>query len=81
MAIVTYNSIMIKAKEQIKSMLALRDITLKSLANMISEKTGKNCSYGALSKKINRGTIDYNEVMFIAEILNFKIHFEDMEQV
>lgn len=71
----------IKAKEQIKSMLALRDITLKNLAGLISERTGKDCSYGALSKRINRGTIDYNEVLFIAELLNFKIHFEDMEQV
>ena len=71
----------IKAKEQIKSLLALRDLNIKELAKIISEKTGKPCSYGALLKRISRGTIDYNEVVFITEILNYKIKFEDLEDI
>lgn len=70
----------IKAKEQVKSLLALRDLNIKQLSKLIEEKTGEEYSYQALQKRIKRGLMTYNEVIFIAEILNFKIHFEDLEQ-
>ena len=65
----------IKAKEQIKAMTALKGITLTKLAELISNKTKENYSVSSLSQKLGRGTIPYNEVMMIADILGFKVSY------
>ena len=79
--IIKYNRGMtIEAKEQIKSLLALRGLTLKKLAQMITEKTGQSCSSASLSNKFSRGTMSYHEVVLIAEILGFEILFNDIEK-
>lgn len=70
----------IEAKEQIKALLALRGITLKKLAQLISEKTGKNCSPASISNKFSRGTMSYHEVVSIAEMLGFEVSFTDTEK-
>lgn len=76
-----YNrNMIIEAKEQIKSLLALRGYTLKKLAQMITEKTGQNCSPASLSNKFSRGTMSYHEVAMIAELLGFEISFNDVEK-
>ena len=67
---------MLKAREQIKSLLAMRAMTLKNLAELITQKSGKTCSLSALSNKLRRGTITYNEVMLIVEYLGFKISYD-----
>ena len=66
----------IKAKEQIKSLIALKGITMTQLSELISNKTQKKYSVSSLSQKLNRGSIPYNEVMMIADILGFKISYE-----
>ncbi|MBQ8460656.1 hypothetical protein IJ541_11240 [bacterium] len=66
----------LNAREQVKALLAMKAMTLKKLAELISEKTGKKCSLSALSNKLRRGTITYNEVMRIAEYLGFKISYD-----
>ena len=65
----------LQVKEQIKTLLAQEDLKLKDLAEMISQKTGKNCSPDSLSHKLRRGSLTYNEVLVIAEILGYKIEF------
>lgn len=65
----------IKAKEQIKSLIALKGMNLTQLANLLTTKTGKKYTLDSLSKKLNRGTIPYNEVMMIADILGFKVSY------
>lgn len=66
----------IEAREQVKSLLAIKCITLKKLAEIITEKTGKICTSSALSNKLRRGTITYNEVIKIADYLGFKVSFD-----
>lgn len=66
----------ITAREQVKSLLAIRGITLTKLAKIITERSGKICTPSALSNKLGRGTITYNEVMNIAEILGFKVYYD-----
>jgi len=73
---IKYNMYMIVlAKEQIRSLLALKGLTQKKLAELITLKTGKNCSQNSLSKKLTRGTITYNEVMQIADLLEFDVNY------
>ena len=51
-------------------------IKQKDLAQILTEKTGKKYTSGSLSQKISRGTISYNEVAMIADILGYDINFE-----
>ena len=68
----------LQAKELIKIFVSQRALTIKKLADLLTEKTGKKYTQGSLSHKINRGTISYNEVLLIAEILNYKLNYEDI---
>ncbi len=70
-----------KAREQIKSLLAAKNIKMKELCLLLSEKMGKNYSSNNLSNKLIRGSITYNEVLLIADILGYKITFVDTEEI
>ena len=65
----------LKVKEQIKVLLSQEGITQKELAKMLSEKTGHKYSQTNISQKMSRGSLTYNEVMVIAEILGYGIQF------
>lgn len=67
------------AKEYIKSLLALRGLTLKQLSELITQKTGKSCLPTSLSNKFSRGTMQFSEVQMIADLLGFEIAFNDIE--
>lgn len=66
----------LQAKEQIKTLLAQENIKLKDLAQILEEKTNKKCSPNALTQKLRRGTLNYNETLLIADILGYNIIFE-----
>ena len=65
----------LQAQEQIKTLLVQRRMTLKKLAELFSEKTGKKCTANNLSHKLSRGTISYNQILILADILGFNIDF------
>lgn len=67
----------IKVREQIKSLLAERNYKMKDLADMLSKASGKHYSLANLSSKLKRGTLTYNEVVLICDILNYDIDFKD----
>lgn len=69
------NSMKLLVREQIKTLLAQEGVKLKELAAMISEKTGKNCAPNVLSRKLTHGTLSYNEVILITELLGYEISF------
>ena len=48
---------------------------------MLSEKYGKEYSLSNFSGKLKRGSITYNEVLLIADILGYKITFVDTEEI
>jgi hypothetical protein len=63
-------------REQIKTLLAQENLKMKEIALKMQEKTGKNYSLQNLSHRLKRGTVTYNEVLLISEILGYKIKFE-----
>ncbi len=67
-------------KEEIKVIAARRGTTLKKICELLSQKTGKYYSYNNISNKIRRGTIRFDEVQQIFEILNYKICYKDIKQ-
>ncbi len=69
----------LKVKEQVKILLIQRKMKLKELASELSKRTGKKYTENSLSQRFGRGSITYNEVALISDILNFKINFLDNE--
>ncbi|MBR1680863.1 hypothetical protein IJ707_03630 [bacterium] len=67
------------AREQVKTLLAQEGIKLKELAAMITEKSGKRCLPNNLSQKMGKGTLTYNDMLMIAELLGYKIEFVKIE--
>lgn len=65
---------------EIKNLVADRDITLTKLAEKMGEILGRKYSLASLSQKLRNGTISYREIMLIAEILNYKIIFYDLNE-
>lgn len=65
----------IYAREQVKTLLAQKNLKLKDLAVKLTELSGKQYTSNALSHKLSRGSISYNEVLLISEILGYDIQF------
>ncbi len=66
----------LKAKEQVKTLLAQKGMTLTQLAKLLTEKTNKKYTLSSLSQKLSRGTLTYNEMLSVINVLNYKISFE-----
>ncbi len=66
-------------REEIKVIIARRGTTLKKVCEILSEKTGKYYSYNNISNKLHRGTIKFNEVQQIFEILNYELFYKDLK--
>ena len=64
------------AKDLIKLLISREGLTQKKLASVIEEHIGKKYTADGLSRKLNRGTITYNEVAMIADILGYEIKVE-----
>ena len=67
----------VKVREQIKSLLGAKGVTMKEVAQILAEKTKKNYSLANLSSKLKRGTLTYNEVLIIIDYLGYKIEFAE----
>jgi hypothetical protein len=63
-------------RENVKSILALENLTLTEISKEMTKRTGKNYSMHNLSQKLSRKTIKFEEVILIMEILDYKIKFE-----
>ena len=66
----------LNAKEIIKVLLTKEQVKQKDLANLLTEKTGKKYTAGSLAQKIGRGTISYDEVALIIDILGYEINID-----
>lgn len=65
-------------KNEIKSLIAKRGMTLKQVCKILSEKTGKIYSGNNITNKLRRKTIKFEEVQMIFEILGYKIEYKEL---
>lgn len=68
-----------KIVNEIKNLVADRDLTLKQLAEMIGKYENRNYSLASLSQKLRNETISYKEIKLIAKLLDYKILFVDAQ--
>lgn len=64
-------------KNKIKMLAASRGVTLKKLAERLSELSGEDYTYNSLLGKLNRESLSLKEAFFIAQILDYKLDFID----
>ncbi len=64
-------------KNKIKMLAASRGVTLKKLAERLSELSGDEYTYNSLLGKLNRESLSLKEAFFIAQILDYKLDFID----
>lgn len=70
-----YNLRMI-SREQVKILLVKENMSLKKLAEKLTEFTGKKYTQQNLSNKLSRDTLKYSEIYNIAQILGYEIKFD-----
>ena len=66
----------LNAKELVKLILTKEALTQKELVEMLNEKTDKKYTQGGLSRKLGQGTITYNEVANVIEVLGYDIELK-----
>ncbi|MFI3299864.1 MAG: hypothetical protein R3Y28_00440 [Candidatus Gastranaerophilales bacterium] len=62
-------------RDKIKSVLALKCITITKLADMMSEKTGEQYTFQRLSHKLRLERITLKEAYIIADLLGYELEF------
>ena len=67
----------LNSKELVKLILAKENLTQKELVQLLNEKTDKKYTPDGLSRKLTKGTITFNEVMTIIDILGYKIDLKE----
>ena len=63
----------LNVKELIQLLLTKECLTQKELTKILTERTGKKYTQDGLSRKLNRGTMTYNEAVMIADMLGYQI--------
>ena len=63
-------------REQVKALLAQEGMKMKDLVVELEKVSGRSYSLQAFSQRLSRGTLSYNEVLQITEILGYEIKFE-----
>ena len=67
-------------RQKIKMLAVSRGMTLKKLAEKLSEVSAQEYSYNSLLGKLNRESLSLKEAELIAEILEYKLEFCDLNR-
>lgn len=65
------------AKKEVKILLSKKAMTMKKLAEKLSEKTGKYYSPQNLDYRLSSNSLKLSEMAEVCEILGFEIEFKE----
>lgn len=68
------------AKEFVKILIAKEAITLKELAKVATQASGKKFTLDGISHKLSKGTLRFEEVELFTSILGYKIELKKIEE-
>lgn len=63
----------LEIKEIVKTMLAMRSTSMQVMSDILKKEKNISLSQSGISKKLSTGTIRFNEVKAIAELLGYEI--------
>ncbi len=64
------------SNEEVRLLIVKEGLTVKKLANMLVEKTGRHYTQSSLQQKITASSLRYDEMEDIAELLGYEIKIE-----
>lgn len=64
------------ANKDLRKLLLEEAKTIKQLADMASQKSGEKITQYSISQKLNRDSMKYDEVKFLAGVLGYEIEFK-----
>lgn len=67
-------------REDLKILLVKEKMTLTELAREATNQSGKKYTIYGLSQKIVKNTMKYDEMVFLAKILGYKVKFEKFSE-
>lgn len=73
-----YNQFM-GVKEDIKILLVKENLSIKDLAEKVSKISEEKYSIDGLYKKLNNGTMKYDEAIFLAKVMGYEIEFKKIK--
>lgn len=62
-------------RNDIKILIFGAGATIKSVADLLSRKTGKKITPDSISQKLRKGTLKYEEAEMIADVLGYRLQF------
>lgn len=65
----------INIRDKIKSLLALKCITITKLAEMMTERTGEKYTFQRLSHKLRLERLSLKEAYIIADLIGYSLEF------
>ena len=65
------------ANTQLRLLLVKRKLTFAKLVEILNEQGARKYSRTSLSNRLKSGTLRYDEIAQIADILGFKIEFSE----
>jgi len=64
------------SNEEVRLLIVKEGLTVKKLAGMLAEKTGRHYTPSSLQQKITASSLRYDEMENIAELLGYEIKIE-----
>lgn len=64
------------SKDELRLLILKEHLTVKKLAEMLVEKTGRHYTQDSLQAKIFKSSLRYDEMEDIAELLGYRIKIE-----
>jgi len=74
MSTTNYNIVM-DVRNEIKSIIAKKAQTLKNVCEMMTQKSDKTIMPNNITNKLRRGTIKFNEIQDMLDVLDYHIEF------
>ena len=65
--------------KDLRILLLNEAVTIKKLAEMANKVSDKKYSADGISQKLNKGTMKYDEVQFLAGVLGYEIEFKKIK--
>ncbi len=64
------------ANKDLRKLLLEETKSIKELADMATKMSGKTITQYSISQKLNRDSMKYDEVKFLARVLGYEIEFK-----
>ena len=64
------------SKEELRILIMREALTVKKLATLLEEKTGKHYTQRSLQNKISLSSLNYDEMEVIADLLGYEIKIQ-----